>query len=70
MDIITTVKQHASFYPDQAAIKYNDDILTYKELEQFSNTLAKHIEVTIQVIKQFKKMAYGLSKDVSIIKLN
>lgn len=44
MDIITTVKQHASFYPDQAAIKYNDDILTYKELEQFSNTLAKHIE--------------------------
>lgn len=44
MDIITTVKQHASFHPDQAAIKYNDDILTYKELEQFSNTLAKHIE--------------------------
>lgn len=44
MDILTTFEQHASFYPDQADIKYNDEILTYKELELFSNTLAKTIE--------------------------
>lgn len=46
MDIITTVKQHASFHPDQAAVKYNGEILTYKELEQCSNALAKRIENT------------------------
>ena len=44
MDILTTFEQHASFYPDQTAIKYNDEILTYKELELFSNILAKTIE--------------------------
>ncbi|MBF7017553.1 D-alanine--poly(phosphoribitol) ligase subunit DltA [Staphylococcus durrellii] len=46
MDIINLVKQHATFHPDQDAVKYNDNVLTYKDIEQYSNTLAKSIENT------------------------
>lgn len=44
MDIINLIKQHATFYPDQKAVKYNDEVLTYKDIEIYSNTLAKSIE--------------------------
>src|SRR5699024_6649806 len=43
-DIIHSLKENAKKYPDYRAIQHNDEVLTYFELNHYSNVLARMIK--------------------------
>ena len=47
IDIILKIQEYANLFPDRIAYKLNNEILTYKELEEKSNKLAYQIQQEI-----------------------